>query len=147
MLRRIYEGQDCSLAHALEVVGERWSLLIVRNVLLGIKRFDGHLGDLGIARNVLTDRLNRLVEYGILERVRYQDRPTRYEYHITQMGRDLTPAVVALMQWGDRYLSGEAGPPRRIEHIGCEGDVRVDLACERCARPVANEEVTARPVT
>ncbi|MGA4844429.1 winged helix-turn-helix transcriptional regulator [Streptomyces sp. G45] len=145
MLRRTYEGQDCSLAHALEVVGERWSLLIVRDVLLGIRRFDGLLRELGIARNVLTDRLNHLVKHGVLERVPYQERPLRHEYHLTRMGRELTPVVVAYMHWGDRHLAGELGPTRRTEHIGCEGLVLPLLICTDCERPVADDEVTARP--
>lgn len=144
MLRRTYEGQNCSLARALEVTGERWSLLIIRDALLGIRRFDGFLGSLGIARNVLSDRLGRLVEHGILERVPYQQRPLRYEYRVTAMGRDLAPTVVALMQWGDRHLADECGPPRVVEHTGCGGSVHTQLTCDRCTRPPANEEVSVR---
>jgi len=105
MLYRDYEGQDCSIARALEVVGERWTLLIVRDVFLGLRRFEQLQEDLGIARNVLTDRLNRLVEEGVLERARYSERPERYEYRLTEMGRDLNIALAGLRQWGDRYLS------------------------------------------
>jgi DNA-binding HxlR family transcriptional regulator len=110
MLKRDYEGQNCSIARALEVVGERWTLLIVRDAILGVRRFDQFQESLGIARNVLTDRLNRLVDEGILERIRYSERPERYEYQLTRKGRDLNVAVAALMQWGDRYLSEK--PPR-----------------------------------
>jgi len=110
MLYRDYEGQDCSVARALEVVGERWTLLIVRDVFLGLRRFEQLQENLGIARNVLTDRLNRLVDEGVLERVRYSERPERYEYHLTAMGRDLNVALAGLRQWGDRYLSET--PPR-----------------------------------
>jgi len=110
MLKRDYDGQNCSIARALEVVGERWTLLIVRDAFLGLRRFDQFQESLGIARNVLTDRLNRLVEEGILERVRYTERPERYEYQLTRKGRDLNIALAALMQWGDRYLSEK--PPR-----------------------------------
>ena len=84
MLKRTYEGQDCSIAHALEVVGERWTLLIIRDALLGLRRFDEFQRNLGIARKVLADRLRWLVDEGILERVRYQERPQRYEYHLTR---------------------------------------------------------------
>ena len=93
MLKRDYEGQNCSIARALEVVGERWTLLIVRDVFLGLRRFDELQESLGIARNVLTDRLNRLVDEGILERVRYSERPERYEYRLTPKGRDLNIAL------------------------------------------------------
>ena len=112
MLKRDYEGQNCSIARALEVVGERWTLLIVRDVFLGLRRFEEIQSDLGIARNVLTDRLNRLVEEGILERVRYSERPERFEYRLTPKGRDLNIALTALRQWGDKYLSEK--PPRLL---------------------------------
>jgi DNA-binding HxlR family transcriptional regulator len=112
MLRRDYEGQNCSIARALEVVGERWTLLIVRDVFLGLRRFDELQENLGIARNVLTDRLNRLVDEGILERARYSERPERYEYRLTDRGRELNVALTALRQWGDKYLSAE--PPRLL---------------------------------
>jgi DNA-binding HxlR family transcriptional regulator len=110
MLRRDYEGQNCSIARALEVVGERWTLLIVRDAFLGLRRFDEFQENLGIARNVLADRLNRLVEEGILERVRYSERPERYEYRLTAKGRELNIALAGLRQWGDKYLSDK--PPR-----------------------------------
>jgi DNA-binding HxlR family transcriptional regulator len=105
VLKRDYEGQNCSIARALEVVGERWTLLIIRDVFLGLRRFDEFQKKLGIARNVLTDRLNRLVDEGILERVRYSERPQRYEYRLTQKGRDLHLALTGLRQWGDKYVS------------------------------------------
>jgi DNA-binding HxlR family transcriptional regulator len=110
MLKRDYEGQNCSIARALEVVGERWTLLIVRDVFLGLRRFDQLQESLGIARNVLTDRLNRLVEEGILERVRYNDRPERFEYRLTEKARELNIALTGLRQWGDKHLSDK--PPR-----------------------------------
>jgi DNA-binding HxlR family transcriptional regulator len=112
MLRRDYDGQNCSIARALEVVGERWTLLIVRDVFLGRRRFDQLQESLGIARNVLTDRLNRLVEEGILERVPYSERPVRYEYRLTSKGLELNVALTALRQWGDKYLSEK--PPRLL---------------------------------
>src|SRR5215475_12752821 len=102
MLNRAYEAQNCSIASALEVVGERWTLLIVRDVFLGLRRFDQFQESLGIARNVLTDRLNWLVDEGILERVLYSDRPERYEYRLTQKGRDLLLPLLARQQWGDK---------------------------------------------
>jgi DNA-binding HxlR family transcriptional regulator len=110
MLKRDYQGQNCSIARALEVVGERWTLLIVRDAFLGLRRFDEFQENLGIARNVLAERLNRLVEEGILERVRYSERPERYEYRLTEQGRELNIALAGLRQWGDKYLSEK--PPR-----------------------------------
>ncbi len=112
MLKRDYEGQNCSIARALEVVGERWTLLIVRDVFLGLRKFDEIQESLGIARNVLTDRLNRLVEEGVFERVRYSERPERFEYRLTRKGRELNIALTGLRQWGDKYLSEK--PPRLL---------------------------------
>jgi DNA-binding HxlR family transcriptional regulator len=106
MLNRDYEGQEhCGVARSLEIVGERWTLLIVRDAFLGMRRFEEFQEDLGIARNVLTDRLNRLVDEDIFERVRYSERPERYEYKLTKKGRDLSLALTALRQWGDEYLT------------------------------------------
>jgi DNA-binding HxlR family transcriptional regulator len=104
MLNRDYEGQDCSIARALEIVGERWTLLIVRDAGLGLCRFDEFQESLGISRNVLAERLARLVDEGILERVRYQERPERFEYRLTAKGRDLRVALTALRQWGEKYV-------------------------------------------
>jgi len=144
MLHRTYEDQVCSIARTLEVVGERWTLLIVRDTLLGLHRFDELQESLGIARNVLTDRLGRLVEAGVLTRVPYSERPTRYEYHLTDAGRDLFPVIVSLMHWGDRHLPGEAGPPRVVRHAGCGDDVVGQLMCTRCG-PVAQGAVEVLP--
>ncbi len=109
MLGNDYDSQVCSIAGALEVVGERWSLLIVRDIFLGLRRFDEIQANLGIARNVLQTRLTRLLEQGVLEKRLYQEHPPRYEYRLTEKGLDLWPTIVALMQWGDRY----ARPARR----------------------------------
>ena len=105
MLKRDYDGQNCSIARALETVGERWTLLIIRDAFLGLRRFDQFQESLKVARNVLTDRLNRLVEEGILDRIRYSERPPRYEYRLTRKGRDLNIALAGLRQWGDKYES------------------------------------------
>ena len=108
MLRRNYDGQEsCSVARTLEIIGERWTWLIIRDAFLGLTKFVEFEASLGIARNVLTDRLNRLVEEGIFERVLYQGRPARYEYRLTQKGSDLFTALSALRQWGDQYLTAQ----------------------------------------
>ena len=116
MLRRTTaRHQTCSIAATLEVVGERWSLLIVRDVLLGVRRFDELQADLGVARNVLQARLERLIDAGVLERRRYQEHPPRYEYLLTEKGLDLWPTIVALLQWGDKSRPDPgrpAGPAR-----------------------------------
>src|SRR5947209_433167 len=101
----------CSVARTLDVVGERWSLLVLRDAFNGVRRFEDFAARLPIARNVLTNRLQTLVAHGVLERLPYQEHPPRYEYRLTPKGRDLYPVIIALLQWGDRYLAGEDGPP------------------------------------
>lgn len=110
MLKRDYDDQVCSIARTLGVVGDRWTLLVLRDLVLGLHRFEQLLISLGVASNVLSDRLNRLVAEGVLERVRYSERPERFEYHLTKKGRELGVALIALMQWGDQYISEK--PPR-----------------------------------
>jgi DNA-binding HxlR family transcriptional regulator len=125
MLKRDYEGQLCSIARTLEIVGDRWTLLVIRDVVLGNHRFDQLLTSLGVASNVLTDRLNRLVAEGILERVPYSERPDRFEYRLTEKGRELGPPLLALMQWGDRYVSDK--PPRIARRRSDRSPVSVRL--------------------
>ena len=145
MLRNDYDTQICSIAGALEVVGERWSLLIVRNVLLGLRRFDETQENLGIARNVLQTRLTRLIEEGVLEKRLYQEHPPRYEYRLTEKGLDLWPTIVALMQWGDRYALPDAGPVVLLEHRGCGGAVDEHRLCEACGARVSVRDARAVP--
>ena len=103
MLPRTYEDQNCSIARSLEVLGDRWTILVMRDAFMRVRRFEDFQRNLGVARNVLTDRLGRLVEEGILERVPYQDRPARFEYRLTEKGIDLWPVMMSLLQWGDRH--------------------------------------------
>jgi DNA-binding HxlR family transcriptional regulator len=145
MLRNDYESQSCSIAGALEVVGERWSLLIVRDVLLGLRRFDELQAHLGIARNVLQTRLRRLQEHGVIERLPYQQHPVRHEYRLTEKGLDLWPTIVALMKWGDRYATPEGGPAVVIEHRGCGGAVDEHRICERCGAKLKVRDAVGRP--
>lgn len=144
-LRNRYEGQVCSVAGALEVVGERWTLLIVRDVLLGLRRFDELQDDLAIARNVLQARLERLVETGVLERRRYRDHPPRHEYFLTEKGLDLWPTLMALMRWGDRHAAPPGGPPVLITHRGCDGAMDDHRLCSRCATKLGPRDVIAAP--
>ena len=144
MLHRTYEGQDCSIARTLEVVGERWTLLIMRDAFLGIRRFDDIQRDLGIARNVLRDRLARLVEEGLLEKRPYQERPPRSEYRLTAKGRDLWPVLHALLRYGDRWYAPD-GPPRRIVHGECGGEADDRRMCTKCGAPLELPDVVAVP--
>jgi DNA-binding HxlR family transcriptional regulator len=145
VLHNTYAGQTCSVARTLEVVGERWTLLILRDAFSGVRRFDDFQRSLGIARNVLNTRLQRLVDAGVLERHRYQERPERFEYRLTEMGLDLWPPLVALMGFGDRHLAGEDGPPVRLEHRGCGGPVSDRGVCEACGAVLGARDVRARP--
>ena len=144
MLRRDYEGQICSIARALEVVGDRWTLLIVRDVALGRTRFDQLLESLGVASNVLTDRLSRLVAEGVLERVRYSERPERFEYRLTKKGVELRVVLLALMQWGDRHLSDK--PPKIARRRSDRSPVSVRLvARDGSVVPLGDLEVVPGP--
>ena len=145
MLGRNYEGQNCSIAKSLELVGERWTMLIIREVFLGNRRFDTMATRLDIARNVLTARLSRLVEEGVLTKVRYQERPERFEYVLTEKGVDLWPVLHSVMSWGDRYAAPEAGPATVVEHRGCGGRIDDRRVCEACGTPVGPHDVKARP--
>ena len=141
MLHNTYEGQACSIARALEIIGERWTLLILRDAFLGVRRFDDFQRNLGVARNVLNVRLQRLVDAGLLERRRYQERPERYEYRLTEKGLDLWPSMVALMQWGDRHTTTDDGPPLRLEHRDCGGEITDRRTCAECGAELGVRDV------
>ncbi len=145
MLPRTYDDQNCSVARSLEVLGDRWTLLVIRDAFLGVRRFDDFQRSLGVARNVLADRLARLVEEGILERRRYQERPERFEYRMTAKGVDLLPVTMSLMKWGDRYYAPPEGPPRVVRHRGCGGEVSIHMTCERCGAQLRAGDVRAEP--
>ncbi|GAA4238813.1 helix-turn-helix domain-containing protein [Actinomadura meridiana] len=143
-LPRTYESQNCSIARSLEVVGDRWTLLVIRSALQGVRRFDDFQDELGVARNVLTDRLNRLCEEGVLRRVPYQERPERHEYRLTRKGVELWPAMMTLMMWGDRHYAPE-GPPLIIGHRGCEGSLTPRFTCDSCGAFLEPTDVEPRP--
>jgi DNA-binding HxlR family transcriptional regulator len=144
MLGNTYEGQNCSAARALEVVGERWSLLIVRDALFGgITRFADFQRSLGLARNILSSRLDRLVKAGLMER-RQPEGSAYHEYHLTEKGEDLKPVVIALSHWGDRWAAPN-GPPILYRHAGCGGHVEQQLVCSDCGQIVTKEQVGAHP--
>jgi DNA-binding HxlR family transcriptional regulator len=126
-----YSAANCSIARTLGVVGEKWTLLVLREAFYGIRRFDDFHAALGCARNLLATRLKTLVTHGLLERVAYQDDVgrSRHEYRLTDKGRDLFPVVVALMQWGDRWTADDSGPAARLLHRDCGEPVTVELSC------------------
>jgi DNA-binding HxlR family transcriptional regulator len=145
VLGKAYDDEVCSIARALEVVGERWSLLIIRNALFaGSTRYSDFQRRLGIASNILTDRLDGFVEAGIMCRHRYSEQPELFEYLLTEKGRDFAPALVALTAWGDRW-SAPDGPPILYSHSVCGSDVTHEVVCAACGRVDDPAEVRARP--
>jgi DNA-binding HxlR family transcriptional regulator len=144
MLGSGYGNQNCSIARTLELVGERWTFLVLRDVFLGVHRFEALQRDLGIARNVLSARLERLVAEDILTKVPYSERPPRYEYRLTDKGIDLWPVVVELLRWGDRHAAPE-GPPVLIRHRGCGGELGERRMCTRCGEPLGARDVRTEP--
>lgn len=134
----------CSIARTLDVAGEWWTPLILRDVAYGVRRFGAIQEDLGISANVLADRLETLVAEGILQRSLYQQRPERYEYTLTEKGADLIPALLALMQWGDRWAWTGGRGPVRVQHAECGHDVRVEVRCPHCERELAAAELRAK---
>ena len=140
------EAPACSIAGTLEVIGDRWTILILRDAFRGVRRFEEIQHDLGIARNVLTDRLTKLVEHGILEKRQYQDRPARSEYRLTAKGVDLSPALVALMRWGDKHLAGDHVPTVLV-HDACGHPLDQTFICWDCDTTVAPTEIRSRPGT
>jgi DNA-binding HxlR family transcriptional regulator len=144
MRRASFENMQCSVAQTLEVVGDWWSLLIVRDALFGVSRFEDFQRRLGIARNTLTDRLAWLCDHDVLSRTPYQDAPVRYEYRLTPKGRDLRLVLIAMMQWGDRWTPPPGGPPLVPADRG--GDpVELRLANTRTGRPVPPDRVRMIP--
>jgi DNA-binding HxlR family transcriptional regulator len=140
-----YDGQICSIARSLELVGERWTLLVVREIFHGRRKFSEMQRSLGVARNVLTSRLQRMADEGILERRPYSERPERYEYFLTEKGLDLWPALIALLHWGDRYSPGPDGPPMLIVHKDCGGAVSDRGICEECDKVLHARNARALP--
>jgi DNA-binding HxlR family transcriptional regulator len=126
-----YDSDACSIARTLALVGDRWTLLVLRDVANGVGRFDELAGHLGIARNVLSRRLARLAEAGLLERTAYREPGARerHQYRLSQPGRDLIPVLLAFLAWGDRHLAGPEGPPAVVRHAGCGAPVQVSLTC------------------
>jgi DNA-binding HxlR family transcriptional regulator len=142
--RRSFEDMNCSIARSLEVVGEWWTLLIVREAFRGVHRFDDFAARLGIASNVLTARLRKLVEHGVFEERAYQERPVRVEYRLTAKGRDLFPVILTLLQWGDRWYAPD-GPPVVLEHAACDHRTRALLVCDHCGERLDPRHTRAVP--
>lgn len=132
----------CSVAQCLEVVGEWWSMLIIRDAFMGVTRFDQFQERLGISRNILNQRLTSLVEAGVLVKVAYSDHPPRYDYRLTDEGRDLWPVLTAMREWGDKYRSPD-GPPVEVVHKACGQVCTSVLTCSECGEPMGPRDVRA----
>ena len=140
-------AMNCSVARTLELVGDRWTMLIVHEAFLGVHRFEQFTEQLGVARNILTVRLQALVRHGILDRVLYQERPARYEYRLTDRGRDLHGVVCLLREWGDKWLPGKDGPSTVMHHTVCGRSLVPVLICAHCQSPAeyGNTRTVSRP--
>jgi DNA-binding HxlR family transcriptional regulator len=144
MQRTNFSDMACSIARTLDVIGESWSPLVLRDVWVGMNRFDQLQADLGISRKVLAERLAHLVEQGVLERRPYDARP-RYEYHLTAKGTELVELLMVMVRWGDKWLAGAAGPPVLYRHHACGAISSVDPRCAHCGEPMHAGDVDLLP--
>ncbi|GAA0461528.1 HxlR family transcriptional regulator [Paractinoplanes deccanensis] len=144
MQRTDFGDMACSIARTLDVIGEPWSPLILRDVFAGFTRFEQIQADLGISRKVLTERLNHLVGHGILERRPYDRRP-RHEYVLTDKGAELVDLLLVMVRWGDKHLAGDAGPPVLYRHHACGQISAVDLRCDHCDKPMHARDIDLLP--
>lgn len=138
---RDLDHENCSLARALAVVGDRWTLLVLREAFLRVRRFDDFQSRLGIARRVLAERLAHLVENDVLSKVAYHEAPPRFEYRLTKRGLGLYPILIGLVHWGDEHFAGNKGPPLLHRHLGCGHDFKAVLTCSECGDVVDPHDV------
>ncbi len=143
MERTSFAEMRCSLARGLDLIGDWWSPLIIRDLFLDVARFDELVEDLGISRNLLARRLKSLAQKGVIERIAYQRRPTRYEYRLTAAGRDLVPAILALTAWGDRWAAPEEGSPILFVHKNCGHEFSPRVTCSACGEVIHADAVKA----
>ena len=139
------DTMTCSLARTLSVVGDRWTILILRDVFLGIRRFAAIQQDLQLTPHRLSDRLRKLVRDGILRRVAYEEHRGRFEYRLTEKGFDLYPSIATMTAWGDRWMAGKAGAPLELVHKACGKMAMPSLACPECGELVGARDMSARP--
>lgn len=145
MQRASFRDMNCSIAQCLEVIGEWWTILILRDLFFGVTRFDELQARLGISRNILADRLQRLVAEDVVAKVAYQDHPPRFDYQLTKKGRALWPVLTTMRQWGDEWAVGEAGPPVELEHTTCGHRTTAVLHCAQCGERLVGRELRLRP--
>jgi DNA-binding HxlR family transcriptional regulator len=145
MQRTQFGEMACSIARTMDVIGEPWSPLIVRNIYIGIGRFDQLQQSLRISRKVLAERLRWLTETGVLERREYSSRPARYEYELTDKGLELFEVLMVMVRWGDKWLAGEEGPPALYRHHACGKISHVELRCSECGEPMRATDIDVLP--
>jgi DNA-binding HxlR family transcriptional regulator len=141
MKRTSFARWPCSIARTVDLLGDWWTPLVLREAFYGVHRFDDFQQSLGIGRNILAERLRRLVDNGLLERHKYQDRPERHEYRLTEKGRDFFPVLAAMMRWGDRWLDGGKGEPVTLRHTTCGQVTSAEIVCSECGEPLSARDV------
>jgi DNA-binding HxlR family transcriptional regulator len=139
------DQQDCSVAQALSVVGDRWTMLILKEAFMRVRRFEDFQERTGAPRPVLAERLKALVDDGVLEKRRYSERPDRFEYRLTEKGLDLWPVLISLLRWGDKWMTGREGPPVEVRHKACGHAIHPELACPECGDWLEASDMEARP--
>jgi DNA-binding HxlR family transcriptional regulator len=135
----------CTIARSVNILGDHWNLLLIRQACRGTRRFDDFQVALGVGRNILARRLDRLVVDGLFIRVEYQSHPPRYEYRLTDQGREVYPILAAMAAWGERWLTGPEGTPLVLHHTTCDHDMHAVVACSECAQPIDVRDIRGRP--
>lgn len=144
MRKSSFARWPCSIARTMDVLGDAWAVLVLREAFYGIQRFDDLQASLNIARNTLADRLHRLVDQGLLERRLYQTEPRRYEYVLTEKGADFFSVLAVMSRWGDRWMAADEGPPVIFHHLSCGHDTAVEVVCTACGEPLKPDEYSMR---
>ena len=138
-------AEPCSVARTVAVIGDRWTLLVLRDCFLGVRRFEAFQERLGISRTIIAERLKLLVDEGVLAKIPYQDRPVRHEYRLTEKGLALHPVIMSIVNWGDRFYAGEAGAPLLHRHKACGHDFHPVMTCSECGEAVGPRDVEPHP--
>jgi DNA-binding HxlR family transcriptional regulator len=144
MKRTSFAKWPCSIARTVDLIGDAWTPLVLREVFYGIRRFDDIQAGLGIARNTLADRLKLLVDEGMLEKRAYQSEPVRYDYVLTEKGNDFFGVIAAMSRWGDRWLADDAGAPITMHHERCGHDTHAEVVCAHCREPLTAADTVMR---
>jgi len=145
MSRKSLQHLECAVANTVEMVNDAWAVLILRDAFLGVRRFDEFVDDLGIARNVLTDRLERLVANGMMETRLYQERPPRHEYRLTEQGKDLFDVLMTLWSYGERWKPPAAPNRQKVIHVACGQEAHAVAHCGQCGERLSRRDVRIEP--